>query len=183
MTVLHLLVQMMRVFGERGHTNPDVTEPACEPGKLEETTLLRAAQFLHHELPIRFAHRVLELQSLPHGLGETPSVRKVCEWYRTSFQEIKSTPVPHDKYSEAAFTRLLEDIYLRHMPTLVTMARGVLEFRRHLGVGPGDTLPGGIEGVISSFLDNFYSSRIGIRTLIGAFVPSSRRCDCISSVP
>ncbi|EEY19178.1 kinase [Verticillium alfalfae VaMs.102] len=40
-------------------------------------TLFRASQFLAEELPIRLAHRVQELDELPDGLNEMPSVRKV----------------------------------------------------------------------------------------------------------
>jgi hypothetical protein len=33
--------------------------------------------FLVDELPIRLAHRVVELENLPHGLSQMPSVIKV----------------------------------------------------------------------------------------------------------
>jgi pyruvate dehydrogenase kinase 2/3/4 len=49
-------------------------------------TLFRASQFLSEELPIRLAHRVKELDSLPDGLNEMPSIRKVRDWYAQSFE-------------------------------------------------------------------------------------------------
>ncbi|EAQ83999.1 conserved hypothetical protein [Chaetomium globosum CBS 148.51] len=49
-------------------------------------TLFRASQFLAEELPIRLAHRVQELETLPDGLNEMPSVKKVAEWYAQSFE-------------------------------------------------------------------------------------------------
>jgi hypothetical protein len=49
-------------------------------------TLFRASQFLAEELPIRLAHRVQELHTLPDGLNEMPSVKKVAEWYAQSFE-------------------------------------------------------------------------------------------------
>ena len=49
-------------------------------------TLFRASQFLAEELPIRLAHRVQELDNLPDGLNEMPSVRKVLDWYAQSFE-------------------------------------------------------------------------------------------------
>jgi hypothetical protein len=49
-------------------------------------TLFRASQFLAEELPIRLAHRVQELETLPDGLGEMPSVKKVADWYAQSFE-------------------------------------------------------------------------------------------------
>ena len=70
-------------------------------------TLLKASQFLsgtYHtrqriaetlrqshrsppeELPVRLAHRVRELDDLPQGLSDMPSIRRVKEWYAQSFE-------------------------------------------------------------------------------------------------
>ncbi|THU82541.1 alpha-ketoacid dehydrogenase kinase [Dendrothele bispora CBS 962.96] len=58
-------------------------------------TLLKASQFLHEELPVRLAHRVKELDELPHSLSRMPSIIKVKNWYAQSFEElIKFPPVP-----------------------------------------------------------------------------------------
>lgn len=57
-------------------------------------TLFRASQFLAEELPIRLAHRVQELETLPDGLGEMPSVKRVQDWYAQSFEEITQLPRP-----------------------------------------------------------------------------------------
>jgi len=38
------------------------------------------------ELPVRLAHRVKELDELPHGLNEMPSIQKVKNWYANSFE-------------------------------------------------------------------------------------------------
>jgi pyruvate dehydrogenase kinase 2/3/4 len=57
------------------------SDVGCLPG-----TLFRASQFLAEELPIRLAHRVQELETLPDGLNEMPSVKKVADWYAQSFE-------------------------------------------------------------------------------------------------
>ncbi|KAL1983667.1 hypothetical protein VTN96DRAFT_10096 [Rasamsonia emersonii] len=57
-------------------------------------TLFRASQFLSEELPIRLAHRVQELNELPDGLNEMPSIKKVQDWYAMSFEEIINVPKP-----------------------------------------------------------------------------------------
>jgi Mitochondrial branched-chain alpha-ketoacid dehydrogenase kinase len=49
-------------------------------------TLFRASQFLSEELPIRLAHRVQELEHLPEGLNDMPSIKKVQDWYAQSFE-------------------------------------------------------------------------------------------------
>lgn len=56
-------------------------------------TLLKASQFLAEELPVRLAHRVKELDELPHGLSEMPSMKKVKNWYAQSFEELINFPV------------------------------------------------------------------------------------------
>lgn len=63
-------------------------------------TLFRASQFLSEELPIRLAHRVQELQELPDGLSEMPSICRVRDWYAQSFEVSKPcaeapTRTPH----------------------------------------------------------------------------------------
>ncbi|CCX32079.1 mitochondrial branched-chain alpha-ketoacid dehydrogenase kinase-domain-containing protein [Pyronema domesticum] len=57
-------------------------------------TLFRGAQFLSEELPIRLAHRVKELNQLPDGLNEMPSIQKVANWYAQSFEEITQLAKP-----------------------------------------------------------------------------------------
>lgn len=57
-------------------------------------TLFRASQFLSEELPIRLAHRVQELQDLPDGLNEMPSIMRVQDWYAQSFEDIVTLPKP-----------------------------------------------------------------------------------------
>ncbi|KAK9898545.1 pyruvate dehydrogenase kinase [Cystobasidium minutum MCA 4210] len=58
-------------------------------------TLLRASEFLAEELPIRLAHRVKDLDELPLGLHDMPSIRKVKNWYAQSFEELVNFPKPN----------------------------------------------------------------------------------------
>ncbi|KAJ1310845.1 hypothetical protein OPQ81_009363 [Rhizoctonia solani] len=57
-------------------------------------TLLKASQFLSEELPVRLAHRIRELDELPHNLRDMPSIKKVKNWYAQSFQELIEFPTP-----------------------------------------------------------------------------------------
>ncbi|SPO03414.1 related to pyruvate dehydrogenase kinase isoform 2, mitochondrial [Cephalotrichum gorgonifer] len=69
-------------------------------------TLFRASQFIAEELPIRLAHRVQELNSLPDGLGEMPSIQKVRDWYAQSFEEITELSRPQlDSETRERLTR------------------------------------------------------------------------------
>ncbi|KAI9184527.1 [Pyruvate dehydrogenase (acetyl-transferring)] kinase isozyme 2 [Blastocladiella emersonii ATCC 22665] len=61
--------------------------PRPSPG-----TMFKATQFLREELPIRLAHRVVELETLPHNLSRMASVRRVRDWYAESFHELVEFP-------------------------------------------------------------------------------------------
>lgn len=56
--------------------------------------LFRASQFVCEELPIRLAHRIQELASLPHSLGTMPSIWRVSDWYVQSFAELTAVRAP-----------------------------------------------------------------------------------------
>jgi len=61
-------------------------------------TLARASLFLREELPIRLSHRAVELDHLPNNLANMKSIKKVRDWYATSFCEL--TEFPHLKVCE-----------------------------------------------------------------------------------
>jgi hypothetical protein len=54
--------------------------------------LLLSSQFLHKELPVRLAHRVTELENLPHGLSTKAPVLKA-----------KFSPLPHTAVHPSSF--------------------------------------------------------------------------------
>lgn len=121
--------------------------------------------FLPPQLPIRLAHRITELEALPYGLSDTAGVKRCRDWYVQSFSELVTCPVPRTNESEEHFAQLLATIYERHANTLINMSAGLAEVHKAMA-GPDGQVPIVVEDTISPFLDSFYSSRIGIRTLI-----------------
>jgi len=76
-------------------------------------TLLKASQFLASELPVRLAHRVKELDQLPHNLSDMPSIVRVKNWYAQSFEELISFPqVSLDPPTREALSACSDNIYL-----------------------------------------------------------------------
>lgn len=121
-------------------------------------------------MPVRFAHRARELNRLPYGLGDMASIQTVRTWYEESFKEIRAFgEVPKTPEAEEAFRDMLSKIYSRHADTLMTMARGLLEWQREHGgrmeKERGRTLSEMAD--LHDHLDSFFLSRIGIRILIG----------------
>lgn len=63
-------------------------------GNPSDGMLFRASQFIVEELPIRLAHRVEDLDSLPYNLSTMPSIQRVKSWYAQSFDELTSLEKP-----------------------------------------------------------------------------------------
>ncbi|GLD93899.1 hypothetical protein PINS_up002504 [Pythium insidiosum] len=149
--------------------------------------LIQSAKFLHYELPVRYAHRVKNLEDLPHGLSEMPSVQLVRNWYVRSVEELLAFPKIETMEDELRFRDLVESIKNRHSGTLYTMAKGVHElkmdlFRSFSAKSDGATGRKDLGerylrsqefadlGDLHSFLDAFYMSRIGIRMLMSQHI-------------
>jgi pyruvate dehydrogenase kinase 2/3/4 len=128
-----------------------------------DETLVTESQFLYQELPVRLAHRVKELESLPFGLSDMPSVRFVRGMYMDSIRDLTGFSRPETIEADRRFTRVLESIKNRHNNVVSIMARGILELKQSLGFQA-------LNPQIQEFLDRFYMSRIGIRMLIGQHI-------------
>mmetsp|Transcript_5778 Transcript_5778/g.11766 ORF Transcript_5778/g.11766 Transcript_5778/m.11766 type:complete len:361 (-) Transcript_5778:817-1899(-) len=149
-----------------------------DAGQVEQHTatdlvLMQVASFLQRELPIRFAHRVRDLENVPY-LSDMDAVKGVRDLYIQSGVDIIRFSDDHALETvaeEEAFARLVESIYERHSNVLVQMARGAFEFRKTLMVdGKNDKDTFVLQNQIHAFLDRFYMSRIGIRVLIGQYL-------------
>jgi len=151
--------RMLDDYGSRPQT-PTTLRQMYELGmRTNYEKILLGAQFLHAELPIRLAHRAKELENLPYDLNKMPSVIKVRQLYENSFQDLVERKRPEDEEEEELFTDLLVRIRSRHDDVHKLMAKGVMELKSESGRGANDLK-------IHDFLDRFYRSRIGIRTLI-----------------
>uniref|UniRef100_A0A3B5MMK2 Protein-serine/threonine kinase n=1 Tax=Xiphophorus couchianus TaxID=32473 RepID=A0A3B5MMK2_9TELE len=118
--------------------------------------------FLRHELPVRLANIMKEINLLPDNLLKTPSVGLVQSWYMQSFQDIlefKDKNADDEKVTYA-FTDAVIKIRNRHNDVIPTMAQGVVEYKETYGTDPV------VSQNVQYFLDRFYMSRISIRMLL-----------------
>ena len=134
--------------------------------------LLQVASFVHHEIPIRLARRIKDLDNVPY-MSEMTSVQAVKDIYISSFLSLIKEPNIEDEVREALFARKLELLYERHSSVLSTMAKGAYELRektRNNQIEGFD--PNSFEQMneCHEFLDRFYMSRIGIRVLVGQYL-------------
>jgi pyruvate dehydrogenase kinase 2/3/4 len=134
-------------------------------GTVKEKVLIQVASFLHRELPVRFAHRAIQLDAIPL-LQTSKHVVEVSSWYKQSFADIRAVSPPNDLHTEELFFTVIDKVYRRHANTLLTMARGAHDIRQQHFADSEDFAD---FDHIQTELNNFYESRIDIRTLIGAF--------------
>jgi len=157
----------LRVYARRRQT-PLTLRQLYEFGYAQdEKTLLTAAQFLQNELPKRLASMALALGAMPCGLADMPSVRRIRAMYEESFRDLVDFPHPQTPSDEASFCEMLDVIKRRHRYVVESLAMGLLELRRARSQDVCEE--------INDALNRFYTTRIGIRMLIGQHVALHER--------
>jgi pyruvate dehydrogenase kinase 2/3/4 len=138
--------------------------------KITQETLIESCRWLHQELKIRLAKQVKQLNEFPKGLNLMPSVSVVRQWYTTSLIQMVNAVPPTNWEEQLKFSEMLQEIYDRHAPTTISVARGVYELKMEYAFSVFKSinlvdLSSYID--LHKALDNFYINRIGMRMLIG----------------
>lgn len=122
----------------------------------DKSHLLRSAQYLHKELPVRIAHRIRGFRGLPFIVGCNPTILKVHEMYIRAFYILYEHPPVVDFASEQVYSHTLRTLLDDHSNVVTMLAEGFSECRRHIQD----------EEMIRLFLDRMLKSRLGIRLLV-----------------
>lgn len=123
---------------------------------LSEFSLLASANFALSLIPIRLAHRLAALRSLPFIVVSNPQISKIYNYYTHSL----ATLLPYSNRTiktleeEAQFTDVMADLVQTHANTIPILARGFLECRKY--VSPE---------TVTKFLDEHLRARIGTRLI------------------
>jgi len=117
--------------------------------------IMRSAQYLHKELPVRIAHRVLGFRQLPFIVGCNPTILSVHELYIRAFNILSQFPPITDTATEHKYSQLLWSLLDDHKDVVTHLAAGFKESKKHMK---------NIEDV-QVFLDRTLTSRMGIRLL------------------
>lgn len=126
-------------------------------------------RFLHRELKIRLAQRVLELQSLPYGLPNRDGIADVIRWYTDFIYDLEDTPCPETANQDEEFTNVLGRMFEEHTEVIQAMAIGVQDLMHELG----DEYPK-VQPEVDAALRRFFMSRIGLRFLLQHHIESFR---------
>ncbi|PHT32823.1 [Pyruvate dehydrogenase (acetyl-transferring)] kinase, mitochondrial [Capsicum baccatum] len=164
-TLSRELAEEVKKWGCMKQTGVSLRQMMDFGGKFSHKNLLISAKFVHRELRVRIARRVIKLENLPYGLSSKAAVLKVRDWYLDSFRDLRSYPEIKDKNDELEFTQMVKMIKVRHNNVVPMMALGVQQLKKERPKFDYEDLR-----EIHQFLDRFYMSRIGIRMLIGQHV-------------
>jgi len=161
------LLSTVRHYASRNAT-PLKLNYVCNYGKLKHPgNIKQQSLFLHKELPIRLAQRAVELENLPFAVSSTQSIQNVYDLYLKSFDKITSHPEPNSTEESDSFTELISNIKTEHKDLELNIANALEPYR---GKHHEKNISKDEIFIIDKTLEHFYSSRIGIRFLIGQHV-------------
>ncbi|KAH7887716.1 alpha-ketoacid dehydrogenase kinase [Phlebopus sp. FC_14] len=122
--------------------------------QMDEDRLIKSANYVRTELPVRIAHRLRDLQALPYVVVTQEGVAKVYELYWSAFEKFRRFPQITSLSENQAFCDFLENILDEHAPVIPSLSLGLSLSSPHL---PPDAL--------DSFMRRMLVSRISRRVL------------------
>ncbi|KAF8138735.1 alpha-ketoacid dehydrogenase kinase [Boletus edulis] len=122
--------------------------------QMDSDRLIKSANYVRTELPVRIAHRIRDLQALPYVVVTQEGVAKVYELYWSAFERFRRFPPITNLSENEAFCEFLENILDEHAPAIPSLSLGLSLASPHL---PPDSL--------DSFMHRMLVSRISRRVL------------------
>ncbi|KAJ3137654.1 hypothetical protein HK100_000498 [Physocladia obscura] len=118
--------------------------------------LLRSANYVREELPVRLAHRIIDIQHLPFIVGTNPHIQLIYSLYWQAFEAFRTFPEIKTLEQNRAFCRLVESQLQTHLVVIPQLAMGMAEAStpEHMS-----------SEVADRFLNEMLRSRIGRRVL------------------
>ncbi|KAG2231679.1 branched-chain alpha-ketoacid dehydrogenase [Thamnidium elegans] len=89
--------------------------------------LLKSANYVRTELPIRIAHRIREFQKLPYILGTNPHIEGVYNLYWQAFERIRKIPMIQTRQENEVFCEILQESLDAHLVIIPLLAKGITE--------------------------------------------------------
>ncbi|KAJ7047343.1 branched-chain alpha-ketoacid dehydrogenase kinase [Mycena alexandri] len=121
---------------------------------MDEDRLIKSANYVRTELPVRIAHRLRDMQKLPFIVVTQEEVAKVYELYWIAFEKFRLYPPINTLEDNAAFCQFLSTILREHSTVIPSLSLGLSLASPHFS--PDD---------LDSFMRRMLVSRISRRVL------------------
>ncbi|KAG0006599.1 hypothetical protein BGZ65_006179 [Modicella reniformis] len=121
---------------------------------MQEDKLIKSANYVRTELPIRLAHRIRDFQNLPFIVGTNPHIELVYDLYWQAFEKLSKVPEIKTLEDNDAFCELVKGLLNDHLVVIPQLALGIMECSKHI---PPDQ--------VDRFMNKMLRSRISRRVL------------------
>ncbi|KAI9461295.1 alpha-ketoacid dehydrogenase kinase N-terminal domain-containing protein [Lactarius psammicola] len=121
---------------------------------MSEERLIKNANYVRTELPVRIAHRIRDLQALPYVVVMQEGVTKVYELYWSAFEKLRRFPRIETLEENERFCAFLQGLLDEHAVVIPNLSLGLTLASPHL---PPDQL--------DAFMRRMLVSRISRRVL------------------
>lgn len=140
---------------------------------LQPDRLLKSANYVRQELPIRISHRIREFQKLPFIVGTNPHVQNVYDLYWHAFEHLRRVPPIQTLEDNQRFCQTLAENLEAHLVVIPRLALGMSECGQHMN-----------SDAMDRFMNASLRSRISRRTLAEQHLALTRQHheDVVSSV-
>ncbi|KAF9485330.1 alpha-ketoacid dehydrogenase kinase [Pholiota conissans] len=122
--------------------------------QMDEKKLITSANYVRTELPVRIAHRLRDIQTLPYVVVTQEGVAKVYELYWSAFDKFRQYPPIKTLEENEAFCRFIATLLHEHAPVIPSLSLGLSLSSHYL---PPDKL--------DDFMRRMLISRISRRVL------------------
>lgn len=137
----------------------------------DNSHLLKTANYLRHELPIRLAHMIKEIRHLPFIIAVNPHILEIHERCIKQFHKFDNFDKKiKDRETEAEFSEMVLNMLNINRDLLGLLCDGFKESRRYIRD----------EDYIRKHISRILSSRLGIRLLCEHFIALNNHSGKIS---
>ena len=120
---------------------------------LTEARLISSANYVRTEIPVRLAHRLRDLQSLPYAVITNPNMNHVYNLYEQGFDRFRRIPDIMTVEDNNVLCKEVHRSLREHLSVIPRLITGVLE-TRHLV--PSDK----VDGLLNTLLKSRISRRV-----------------------
>jgi len=99
---------------------------------LTKDRLLSSANYVRQELPVRIAHRLRDMQTLPYVVVSNKHISHVYERYYSAFETFRRVPEIKTLSENDEFCNVVSRMLEEHLTVIPSLAMGVLECQTYM---------------------------------------------------
>ncbi|KAH8556062.1 branched-chain alpha-ketoacid dehydrogenase kinase [Umbelopsis sp. PMI_123] len=100
--------------------------------RLNEERLIKSANYVRNELPVRLAHRIRDFQQLPFIVGTNPHIQLVYDLYWVAFEKFRKVSPIETAEDNQEYCNLLRSLLRDHLVVIPQLALGISECAQHI---------------------------------------------------